>query len=423
MSKLFDLSWWSLVKKIFISILYLITFFFVFIHFSVATSLFPQDTIFDRICSELESSTIEGPVPSSLAVLSEDQLPSFTDDLPITSLREAISFSLSYLQKIPASRTFSIGSDAYTASHLKLSLEKFDTFLKTKPTSEACAQFIIENYRVYGVISDVVKTPVLFTGYYEPLLPGSLIPTEEYCVPILPPPADLIKKENKVGRIENGRFMPYYTRAEIIERTQNINPNQVLVWTKDQKDLFFLQIQGSGRVRLTDGNTLFLRYASTNGRAYRSIGRYLIDEGKIPKEEMSMQRLKQYLNEHPDEEDRILNHNPSYVFFHKANGGPYGALGVQLTPGRSIALDRSMYPLGTLAFMQCVAPIESDRGLVWAKFSRFALPQDTGGAIKGLNRVDIFYGHGSYAEIAAGYTQHRGNLFILVLKPEKTAMP
>ena len=386
-----------------------------------ATSLFPETTVVDRLVDVGEIP--EGPFASSLVVLPPDKMPVFSDDLPITSLQEAISFSVSYFKKIPASRAFSVGADTYTADHLRRSLETFSHFLETKPSSKACTDFIRENYRVYGVVSQETNEPVLFTGYYEPLLYGSLTRSDEYHVPVLMPLPDLIKQNGKTGRMEKGRFVPYYTRAEIVQRTE-IDPKSVIVWAKDPKNLFFLQIQGSGRVCLEDGNTLFVRYAGTNGRAYRSIGRYLIDKGKIPKEEMSMQRLKQYLDEHPEEAEEILNHNPSYVFFNKASSGPYGALGVQLTPGRSVALDRKMYSLGTLAFAECVAPVETDGGLAWTRFSRFVLPQDTGGAIKGYNRVDLFYGHGSYAEIAAGHTQHRGNLYILVLKPEKTgAMP
>jgi membrane-bound lytic murein transglycosylase A len=187
----------------------------------------------------------------------------------------------------------------------------------------------------------------------------------------------------------------------------------------DRIDLFFLHIQGSGRIYLTNGKTIRVHYHGANGRPYRSIGRLLIDQGKLGAAEMSMQRLKAYLKDHPEEVDEVLNHNPSYVFFKTETTGPIGAIGVDLTPGRSVAVDRRVFPMAAPAFMQTQIPVVDGNGRIdrWMDFSAFALNQDTGGAIQGPGRVDIFWGNGPYARIAAGHMQHEGAFYLLILNP------
>jgi membrane-bound lytic murein transglycosylase A len=144
----------------------------------------------------------------------------------------------------------------------------------------------------------------------------------------------------------------------------------------------------------------------------------MIDKGYLSREEMSMQAIRKYLTEHPEGVDEVLNHNPSYVFFKPGENGPFGSLGIPLTPGRSVALDHRIFPRGALGFISCRKPVVDDQGkiLEWVPFSRFVLVQDTGGAIKGPGRADIFWGSGSYAELTAGTLQHDGDLYLLLLK-------
>jgi membrane-bound lytic murein transglycosylase A len=217
--------------------------------------------------------------------------------------------------------------------------------------------------------------------------------------------------------------LPYYDRRQIEKDELLEGRAPVLAWLKDPVDLFFLQIQGSGRIFLDDGSVLNVHYDSTNGKPYRSIGKLLIDEGKIPKSEMSMQQIRSYLRNHPEERDTILFHNPSYVFFKLEPDGPIGYLQVKLTPGRSIAVDYRLFPLPALAYIEAEKPLVGGDGEIirWERFSRFAVSQDTGGAIRGPARSDLFWGNGTYAEIAAGHMQHEGQLYFLVLKPDKTA--
>jgi membrane-bound lytic murein transglycosylase A len=330
---------------------------------------------------------------------------------------------------------FYYGSDPVAAAHLIRSLEKFREFTDGMPSPEAIREFIRTHYDVYGYAGDSAPHKVLFTGYYEPLLNGSRVPTPTFCHPVYERPKDLVEIDNSdvptggnektaVGRREGTSIVPYYTRREISEMAAEALPAEallapVIAWVEDPVALFFLQIQGSGKIRFTDGKTLNVHYRISNGHPYKSIGKYLIDNGKLEKEAVSMQSIRKYLYDHPDEMDEIFNYNPRYVFFETTEAGPTGCFGIELTPGRSLALDRQMFPAASLAFVQAEKPVVGKTGEIaqWVPFSRFFLNQDTGSAIKGPGRADIFWGNGPYAEVAAGYMKHPGKLFFLVLKP------
>ena len=272
---------------------------------------------------------------------------------------------------------------------------------------------------------------MLFTGYYEPNLKGSLKQSNEYRFPVYARPDDLItvdlslfsprfKGEKIIGRYFNQAFVPYHERNEIDYEGSLKGKTKIIAWVNDPVDLFFLQIQGSGKIYLDSGKTINVHYHATNGRQYRSIGKLLIEDGKISRSQMSMQKIRSYLNDNPEELKRVLNYNQSYIFFKIEKEGPLGCLNVKLTPGRSIALDRSLWPEGALAFIETEKPLINGSGQihVWTNFKRFVLNHDTGGAIKGPGRADLFYGNGLYAEIAAGHMKHLGKLYFLILKPE-----
>jgi membrane-bound lytic murein transglycosylase A len=222
----------------------------------------------------------------------------------------------------------------------------------------------------------------------------------------------------RVGRLQSGKLVPYYSRAEIDTHGALSGRGLEIAWTKDPVDVFFLQIQGSGILQLPDGRRIQVGYAGQNGLPYRSIGRLLIDEGKIPPQEMSMQRLRRYLAEHPQQRDQIMAYNESYVFFRFLSTGPLGSLEVPVTAGRSIATDSRLFPRGALAFVYSERPVldTSGRLLGWTPFLRFVLNQDTGGAIRGLQRVDLFFGADTQAAAQAGYMNSRGKLYFLTLK-------
>jgi membrane-bound lytic murein transglycosylase A len=262
-------------------------------------------------------------------------------------------------------------------------------------------------------------------------LRGSLYRADEYQFPIYAQPDDLIAidlsrfnekyaGEKIIGRYADQTVVPYFERSEIDTEGALEGRAEVLAWVEDPVDVFFLQIQGSGKVYLDNGEVINVHYQTTNGQPYRSIGKLLIDDGKISAEEMSMQKIREYLHAHPDEMEAVLNHNPSYVFFKIEPDGPLGNINVKLTPGRSIALDRYLFPPAALAFIQTQKPVIDASGQIhsWQPFARFALNQDTGGAIRGPGRADLFWGNGPYAEIAAGHMKHTGELFFLVLDPD-----
>jgi len=381
-------------------------------------------TVFQKIPPE--------PAAIPLIRLSIAEYPDFTDGLFLDNLVYGIDKSLEYLKKIPEDRSFHFGEDMYRTPHLVLSLETLRDFVETKPSWSAMNRFIADRYRVYRSSGGPESGQMLFTGYYEPHLSGSLTPDGNYRYPVYALPIDLMvidlapfsqafDGQRIIGRLQGNTVVPYPDRQAIEADAGFARNAPPIAWVDDRVDLFFLQIQGSGRIYLANGEFLRVHYHGTNGHPYRSIGRLLIDQGKIPAEEMSMQRIKAYLRAHPAEVDGVLNHNPSYIFFKTETSGPIGAIGVDLTPGRSVAVDRRVFPMAAPAFLQTQIPVVDGSGRIdrWMDFSAFALNQDTGGAIRGPGRVDLFWGNGPYAQIAAGHMRHPGSFYLLILDPEK----
>jgi membrane-bound lytic murein transglycosylase A len=226
-----------------------------------------------------------------------------------------------------------------------------------------------------------------------------------------------------VGRISSRTLVPYHDRKEIDFNGALSGKAAPIAWVGDMVDLFFLHIQGSGKISLEEGGALNVHYHTSNGLPYKSIGKALIDSGKISREEMSMQAIRRYLEKHPEEARDIFGVNQSYVFFKIEEEGPFGCLGEALTTGRSIAVDKRIFPMASLSFIQTPIPLIDGDGKIqeWQDCTRFVLNQDTGGAIRGAGRADLFWGSGSYAEVAAGQLKHDGDLFVLIKKPEKIA--
>ena len=206
-------------------------------------------------------------------------------------------------------------------------------------------------------------------------------------------------------------MVPYYSRAEITSQMQKY-ADHALLWVDDAVDLFFLQVQGSGRVRLTDGRMVRLSYANQNGHPYRSIGRELVERGELTVEQASMQGIRTWVRANPVRAGALFNSNPSYVFFRESavNGdeGPNGALGVPLTAGRSIAVDPRHVPLGAPVFLATTQPDSA------APLHRLMLAQDTGGAIRGVVRADYFWGFGAEAGDRAGKMRQQGQMWVIL---------
>jgi membrane-bound lytic murein transglycosylase A len=373
----------------------------------------------------------EAEAAPSMVRIDPSDYPNFTDDLDFESLEQAIAQSIGYLQTIPPTREFEFGRDRYTAAHILLSLQRFQGFIRVRPSASDLQRYIRSFYLVYQSVGRNPQREVLFTGYYEPLLNGRSSISPEYQYPIYARPDDLLTidlrafsekfgAEKLIGRVQDQNVVPYHDRREIDEGGALYGKVHALAWVNDPIDIFFLHVQGSGKVILEDGRELNLGYDTSNGRPYRSIGQLLIEEGKIGREEMSMQRIRAYLSENPAEIQRGLNYNPSYIFFNQVPEGPLGAINVKLTPGRSVALDRTAFPPAALSYVETQKPLMDGQGRIvsWTACRRFMLNQDTGGAIKGPGRADLFWGSGPEAEITAGHLKHPGKLYFLVLRPD-----
>jgi len=347
-----------------------------------------------------------------------------SDDLDAESLRAAIHHSLAYLERLPPDRVVGVEPRELTAGEVRSSLIAFEQLLSRWNCRVCLAHEIAARFELIPSNAETELSKVLFTGYYQPVIDGSLVASEDYRFPIYAKPLDLVSAdsatsgERSVGRMEQESLLPYYTRREIDELGALRGRGLEIAWVKDPIDVFFLHIQGSGIVRLPDGGQLSVGYAAQNGLPYRSIGRLLIDDGKIAKEEMSMQRLRQYLNDNPQERDDIFAYNESYVFFRVIAGGPLGSLEVPLTAGRSMATDWRLFPKGALALIETEIPVIDGTGRLagWRPMRRFVLNQDTGGAIRGLQRADIYFGTGEEPGGMAGYMNRPGRMFFLVLK-------
>ncbi len=259
----------------------------------------------------------------------------------------------------------------------------------------------------------------LFTGYYEPELRGALKPADGYRWPLYRLPDDLVtadpsqfeagvKSMKLVGRVEDGKLLPYHARAEI-DGGALAKRGLELVWVDDPVDAFFLHVQGSGRVRLPDGGVLRVGFAGSNGRPFYAIGRALIDEGRIDRARASMQSIRDWLRANPKDAEAVMHRNERYIFFREIDGeGPIGAQGVALTPGRSLAVDRAFMPLGAPVWLDTTWP-GSDKPL-----RRLMVAQDTGGAIKGPVRGDFFWGSGEAALEQAGRMKQKGGYYLLL---------
>ncbi len=356
--------------------------------------------------------------------------PEFRDDMDRESLTAAVRRSMEYLDRLGPETVFHYGPDDFTGKQVRESQEAFLDLLSKGLNLDDLSKAIRRKFRIYRATGRAGDRRILFTGYYEPIYEGSLVPDDVFRYPLYRMPGDLIridlslfnekfKGENIIARIEGNKVLPYYSRRRIEGERVLAGEGLEMAWLRDPLDVTFLHIQGSGRLRLPDGKELLVHYQASNGQPYRSIGRYMIERGFLTREEMSMQAMRKYLTENPEVLDEVLNYNSSYVFFQQVENGPLGNIGVLLTPGRSIALDSRIFPKGALGFIVCQKPSINDQGEIigWTKFSRFVVNQDTGGAIKGAGRADIFWGSGPYAELTAGHLRQEGDLYILIKKP------
>jgi membrane-bound lytic murein transglycosylase A len=292
------------------------------------------------------------------------------------------------------------------------------------PTNARLKSFFENHFKPYLLTNPNATTTGTVTGYYEPLLLGSRTRTVNFAQPVLSAPADLpsvmrtrsapkSKVQPQRRNSQSTKMVPYHPRAEIIKRAQSY-ADRVLLWVQDAVELFFLQIQGSGRVKLPDGKLVRIGYAGQNGYPFKPIGGILAKRGELKLEHTSMQHIQNWGRANPGKLDDILNANQSYVFFRELpnrgndDEGPPGALGVPLTPERSIAIDPRNIPLGAPVFLATTYPSSSK------PLRRLMLAQDTGGAIRGVVRADFFWGFGNEAGQKAEKMRQKAQMWVLL---------
>lgn len=347
----------------------------------------------------------------SLAPASFDDLDGWKNDAPAAALAAFQNSCLSLAVKPPASSMGVAGKAAIWQSLCAAAQH-------TAVNDETARAFFEEWFRPYAA-SGNDGDEGLFTGYYVPELRGSLTQTGAFQTPLYARPADIIsadlgmfkadlKGQHIVGKVEGDKFIPYDDRAAIAQGSL-ANRAQPLVWIDDPVGAFFLEIQGSGHIRLTDGSLMPVGYDGANGRAYTAIGRVLADRGDLPRP-VTMPAIRAWLAAHPAQAQQVMNINPSYVFFRRLpDANVVGAEGVPLTPGRSLAVDSNFIPLGVPVWLDTT----DGQG---APLKRLTIAQDTGGAIKGPVRGDFFWGAGFEAATQAGSMQSRGRYYVLLPK-------
>lgn len=369
-------------------------------------------------------SRVRPAVESPLRLVPPGAWPEFVDDLDQERLDGAIEHSLSYFDALPEDTVFTFGLEERSAGELAVGIRRFQQLVHDEPDPRRLARALKEEFILLRSVGRDGHGEVLYTGYYEPVVEARRFPKPPFEYPVYGIPDDLVTVDVEafglskpprtvVGRVEGHALVPYADREEIDFGRSLRAPAPVLGYLSDPVDVFFLQVQGSGTLVFPDGTRLRAGYAVSNGWEYRSIGKLLIDDGLVPREEMSMQAIRAYLAAHPEDLERVLAFNPSYVFFRplKTVDGPLGCYGVPVTAGRSIATDRQLFPAPVIAWIEGTMPgLDGNQ----RQFSRFAVNQDTGGSIRGPGRVDLFIGAGDQAAEIAGRMNNPGRFYLLL---------
>jgi membrane-bound lytic murein transglycosylase A len=341
-----------------------------------------------------------------------DEIPDFSPAWDQRSgLEEAARYSLEYLSRNSSQTAFPYGSYV-THERAVASLEEFIAVLQSARSPQELDQQIKSRFEVFISRGCDEQGTVLFTGYYRPIFDARMQPDGEFRYPLYRKPADLAQDQftGKYARQGGGG---YYTRAEI-DRGALANQGLELCYLRDRFEAYIVTVQGSGKLRLQDGSFFEIGYAGDNGHEYQSIGQSLVSSGQLAPEQLSLQGLIRHFKEHPEQLDQVLAINNRYVFFTPRTGGPYGSLNVPVTPFRSIATDKQVYPRACIAFMQTQLPARDASGSIQNYgYSAFALDQDTGGAIRAAGRCDVFMGTGPEVGELAGRTLAEGKLFYI----------
>ncbi|MCX7982016.1 MAG: MltA domain-containing protein [Syntrophales bacterium] len=355
----------------------------------------------------------------------EEEKAVMVDDMDLRSLEEAIERSLRFFQTRGEQREYCFRDRCHRGREFIVALGNMKGILAKagEPWSEK-EKAITEIFDFIPVSDNLIVT-----GYFEPILEGSLTKDERFRYPIYRPPEDIVivrlGKFNRkygndvlVGRLAKNEVVPFFSRKEIDVDKVLARRGLEIAWVDEPVELFFLHLQGSGKIRLRDGSFINVSYAQRNGRPYRSIATYMVEKGYVKSTETSHRHIKAFLKANPHLRDEILSYNESYIFFREVEEGPVGALGVTLVSGRSVALDGDVYPPGAPLILKSRRPVrfEEDRPTMWESFTRLVFHHDGGTAIKGPHRLDLFCGTGPQKELEAGSLKEPGKLILLLPK-------
>jgi membrane-bound lytic murein transglycosylase A len=330
-------------------------------------------------------------------------------------LEEAIQHSLNYLAKPSSRKYFPYGDISHDRA--VASLKRFLTILREAQTPQALDQAIRREFDVYQSVGWDDRGTVFFTGYYTPIFEGRLQRDGRFRFPLYKLPPDLKKDEEgrTLGRqTPDGQLVQYYTRRQIEEG--RLLDGTEIAWLKDPFEAYVVTVQGSAKLRLADGSLCEIGYAGNNGHEYVPVARRMIQDGVITKDQLSLQTLLRYFAQHPENVRRYTWENNRFVFFRESRGGPFGSLNTPVTPFRSIATDKEIYPRACLAMVDTTLPRVYDSSIQALPFASFVLDQDTGGAIRAAGRCDVFMGIGPEAEAIAGRTGAEGKLYYIFVR-------
>ena len=377
-----------------------------------------------RTPEELEPSPykIQPPAPPEPDNSAQEVALPWIDDMSRESLKEAIHKQLSVMEHADLTRRVRIGPRHVTRQHLVDTLFAFMDLLEQDISDEEFNRRLNEEFEVITAGYRRAGRPVVFTGYYTPIIPARREKTQDFIFPLYQKPEWY--PESQAGLNPRGyhltqvRDRSLLTREDIDGGQALSNQQLELAWLKDDLERYFLHIQGSGYLAFPDGTLQAVQYMGSNHMPYHSVGKQMIEDGVIKIAQGSMQGMKQYFHEHPENIDKYLFRNNRYIFFKMSDSSPRGSGGAELVAGRSIATDKSLYPAGGLAHITVEKPILNDELEItgWQKVSRFVIDQDTGSAIKGPGRVDLYFGVGEPAGAAAGHYKRTGYMTYLLKK-------
>jgi membrane-bound lytic murein transglycosylase A len=352
------------------------------------------------------------------------------DDLDLDSLDKAVALSIRYYEKTGSKGSYCLRDHCYSSREMIDGLERFREIMTRDMTREERERTLGEEFIIARAADNAgTEGKVLVTGYYEPILEGSRAKTDRFRYPLYKTPEETVVvtvdssngqdgRDKMVGRLHNGEVIPHFSRRDIDDSGVLAGRGLEIAWVDDQVALFLLHIQGSGKIRLPDGRLLHVTYAQSNGRPFRGLTGMMVERGLLKENEKSYEKMKSFLLDNPEDRQELMNYNERYVFFRTALEGPLGALNLPLAAGRSIATDLDIYPRGAVALLKTRKPVFDKQGRItsWQAFSRFVLNHDTGAAIKGPGRVDLFCGTGETAERTAGAMKENGELYFLLRK-------